>query len=102
MTAPWQSRALQFPNADSPRTWLVTSAASPIAVSLIRGLLTHGDYVLACTCENDHEAENQSTHDLAALVEAYPVEDETDRKSASQASDESDRGMIRHLSVDCR
>ncbi|KAI5461521.1 short chain dehydrogenase/reductase family protein [Mariannaea sp. PMI_226] len=33
---------------NSPRVWLLTSALSPIAVRLIRQLLTNGDYVVAC------------------------------------------------------
>lgn len=33
---------------NSPRTWLLTAALSPLAVRLIRQLLAHGDYVVAC------------------------------------------------------
>lgn len=33
---------------NSPRTWLLTSALSPLAVRLIRSLLDHGDCVVAC------------------------------------------------------
>lgn len=33
---------------NSPRTWLLTAALSPLAVRLIRQLLSHGDYVVAC------------------------------------------------------
>lgn len=42
---------------NSPRTWLLTAALSPLAVRLIRLLLSHGDYVVACLPphEIDHE-----------------------------------------------
>ena len=33
---------------NSPRTWFLTSALSPLAVRLIRQLLAHGDHVVAC------------------------------------------------------
>ncbi|KAH7165815.1 transport protein Trs120 or TRAPPC9 TRAPP II complex subunit-domain-containing protein [Dactylonectria macrodidyma] len=41
---------------NSPRNWLLTSALSPLAVRLIRQLLAHGDYVIACLppLEIDH------------------------------------------------
>lgn len=42
---------------NSPRTWFLTAALSPLAVRLIRLLLSHGDYVVACLPphEIDHE-----------------------------------------------
>ncbi|ORY71174.1 uncharacterized protein BCR38DRAFT_416092 [Pseudomassariella vexata] len=33
---------------NSPRTWLLTSSFSPLIIRLIRLLLAHGDYVVAC------------------------------------------------------
>ncbi|KAH8888818.1 Trs120-domain-containing protein [Thozetella sp. PMI_491] len=33
---------------NSPRTWFLTSSLSPLSIRLIRLLLTHGDYVVAC------------------------------------------------------
>ncbi|KPM41258.1 hypothetical protein AK830_g5272 [Neonectria ditissima] len=33
---------------NSPRTWLLTAALSPLAIRLMRQLLAHGDYVVAC------------------------------------------------------
>lgn len=38
---------IQFPTHNSPRIWFLTSSLSPLAVRLIRTLLTHGDYVAA-------------------------------------------------------
>ncbi|OAA68780.1 NAD(P)-binding domain protein [Niveomyces insectorum RCEF 264] len=40
--------APSFPTHNSPRTWFLTQALSPLAVRLIRLLLAHGDYVVAC------------------------------------------------------
>ncbi|PNY25646.1 oxidoreductase [Tolypocladium capitatum] len=42
---------------NSPRTWLLTAALSPLAVRLIRRLLSHGDYVAACL--PPHEIEHR-------------------------------------------
>lgn len=51
---------------NSPRTWLLTSALSPLAVRLIRLLLSHGDYVVACLPphEIDHEGRSAEFREL--------------------------------------
>ncbi|GKU00474.1 unnamed protein product [Fusarium langsethiae] len=51
---------------NSPRTWLLTSALSPLAVRLIRLLLSHGDYVVACLppYEIDHEDRSAEFREL--------------------------------------
>ena len=36
-----------FPPHAQPRVWFITAAASPIAISLSRELLAHGDIILA-------------------------------------------------------
>lgn len=41
---------------NSPRTWFITSALSPLIIRLLRLLLAHGDYVVACL--PPHEIEN--------------------------------------------
>ncbi|KAK8100328.1 uncharacterized protein PG998_008280 [Apiospora kogelbergensis] len=48
--------AASFPTHNSPRTWFLTSALTPLAIRLIRQLLNHGDYVVACL--PPHEIEN--------------------------------------------
>ncbi|KAG5978740.1 hypothetical protein E4U55_006009 [Claviceps digitariae] len=57
-----------FPTHNSPRTWLLTSALSPLAVRLIRQLLSHGDYVIACLPphEIDHEQRSAEFRELVA------------------------------------
>lgn len=45
---------------NSPRTWLLTSALSPLAVRLIRTLLAHGDYVVACLPPHEIDHEDRS------------------------------------------
>ncbi|MCJ1312026.1 hypothetical protein MMC25_005700 [Agyrium rufum] len=40
------SHAPNFPIQNSPRVWLITSAACPIGIALARAVLTHGDSVL--------------------------------------------------------
>lgn len=51
---------------NSPRTWLLTAALSPLALRLIRLLLTHGDNVVACLPPNeiDHEARGAEFREL--------------------------------------
>jgi NAD(P)-dependent dehydrogenase (short-subunit alcohol dehydrogenase family) len=46
---------------NSPRTWFITSAISPIAVRLIRLLLAHGDYVAAGLPPFEIEDDNRSS-----------------------------------------
>lgn len=59
------------PNAathNSPRTWLLTAACSPLAVRLTRQLLAHGDYIVACLPphEVDHEERGREFRELVA------------------------------------
>ncbi|KFA60984.1 hypothetical protein S40285_02779 [Stachybotrys chlorohalonatus IBT 40285] len=49
-----------FPTHNSPRTWLLTAALSPLAVRLIRPLLAHGDYVVACLPPHEIEHPDRS------------------------------------------
>jgi NAD(P)-dependent dehydrogenase (short-subunit alcohol dehydrogenase family) len=51
---------------NSPRTWLISSALSPLAVRLIRQLLAHGDYVVACLppSEIDHDERSAEFREL--------------------------------------
>ncbi|KAL2263031.1 hypothetical protein VTK26DRAFT_8556 [Humicola hyalothermophila] len=52
--------AASFPTHNSPRTWFLTSALSPLCVRLIRLLLAHGDYVVACLPPAEIEDEERS------------------------------------------
>ncbi|KAG8625934.1 hypothetical protein KVT40_006335 [Elsinoe batatas] len=40
-------RVPKFPAHNAPRVWFLTSASSPIGISLSRHLLAHGDYIIA-------------------------------------------------------
>ncbi|KAI1310150.1 hypothetical protein F5Y03DRAFT_347094 [Xylaria venustula] len=59
--------AASFPTHNSPRTWFLTSSLSPLAVRLIRQLLSHGDYVVACLPPHETEHEDRSA-DFRELV----------------------------------
>ncbi|KAI0550835.1 hypothetical protein F4679DRAFT_194892 [Xylaria curta] len=52
---------------NSPRTWFLTSSLSPLAVRLIRQLLIHGDYVVACLPPHEIEHDDRSA-DFRELV----------------------------------
>lgn len=54
---------------NSPRTWLLTAALSPLAVRLIRLLLAHGDYVAACLPPNEMEHPERSAEFRALITE---------------------------------
>ncbi|KAK1760715.1 hypothetical protein QBC47DRAFT_12641 [Echria macrotheca] len=45
---------------NSPRTWFLTSSLSPLCIRLIRLLLAHGDYVVACLPPHEIEHEDRS------------------------------------------
>ncbi|RFU71870.1 short chain dehydrogenase reductase family [Trichoderma arundinaceum] len=51
---------------NSPRTWLLTASLSPLAVRLIRQLLSHGDCVAACfpPLEIEHEERSAEFREL--------------------------------------
>jgi NAD(P)-dependent dehydrogenase (short-subunit alcohol dehydrogenase family) len=53
---------------NSPRTWFLTSAFTPLAVRLIRLLLSHGDFVAACLPphELDHDDRSAEYRQLIA------------------------------------
>ncbi|KAI0457933.1 hypothetical protein F5B21DRAFT_56994 [Xylaria acuta] len=59
--------AASFPTHNSPRTWFLTSSLSPLAVRLIRQLLIHGDYVVACLPPHEIEHDDRSA-DFRELV----------------------------------
>ena len=60
-----------FPSANTPRTWFITSAASPIGLTLSRALLAHGDKLLlgVLPAELDPQSESPIAVDLAQFVE---------------------------------
>ncbi len=45
---------------NSPRTWFLTSSLSPLCIRLIRLLLAHGDYVVACLPPAEIEDDERS------------------------------------------
>ncbi|KAK6219892.1 short-chain dehydrogenase/reductase [Colletotrichum tabaci] len=52
--------APSFPTHNSPRTWFLTTGLSPLIIRLIRLLLAHGDYVVACLPPSEIEDEGRS------------------------------------------
>ncbi|KAG6223652.1 hypothetical protein E4U48_003059 [Claviceps purpurea] len=60
---------LSFPTHNSPRTWLLTAALSPLAVRLTRRLLSHGDYVVACLPPHELDHEQRSAEFRALVAE---------------------------------
>ncbi|KAL9947702.1 hypothetical protein D7B24_007083 [Verticillium nonalfalfae] len=56
-----------FPTHNSPRTWVLTTALSPLVIRLIRLLLAHGDYVVACLPPYEIEHDDRSA-DFRELI----------------------------------
>ncbi|KAL2760862.1 hypothetical protein ACRALDRAFT_2039404 [Sodiomyces alcalophilus JCM 7366] len=83
----------QFPTHNSPRTWLITHALSPLVVRLIRLLLAHGDYVVACLPPHEMEDEDRSA-DFRDLV--------TECKSTTRRDREGWRDRLRAIRCDGR
>lgn len=54
---------------NSPRTWLITAALSPLAVRLIRQLLSHGDYVVACLPPQEIDDDQRSAEFRELITE---------------------------------
>ncbi|OLN85038.1 Retinol dehydrogenase 8 [Colletotrichum chlorophyti] len=52
--------APSFPTHNSPRTWFLTTALSPLIIRLIRLLLAHGDYVVACLPPGEIDNDDRS------------------------------------------
>ncbi|PSK44722.1 hypothetical protein B9Z65_8931 [Elsinoe australis] len=46
-------RVPKFPTHNAPRVWFLTSASTPIGISLSRHLLSHGDYIVAGVSPTD-------------------------------------------------
>jgi NAD(P)-dependent dehydrogenase (short-subunit alcohol dehydrogenase family) len=69
MTNP--QRPPPFPSANTPRTWLITSAASPIGLTLSRALLAHGDKLIlgVKTADRDIREGTARAQDLAQFIE---------------------------------
>ncbi|ROT42140.1 NAD(P)-binding protein [Sodiomyces alkalinus F11] len=91
-----QSNAIpppQFPTHNSPRTWFVTHALSPLVVRLIRLLLAHGDYVVACLPPHEMEDDDRSA-DFRDLV--------TECKSISRRDREGWKDRLRAIRCDGR
>ncbi|KAL2891072.1 Retinol dehydrogenase 8 [Ceratocystis lukuohia] len=61
--------AAAFPTHNSPRTWLLTSALSPLQIRLIRLLLDHGDHVVACLPPIEIEDEDRSAEFRELVME---------------------------------
>lgn len=78
---------------NSPRTWLLSHALSPLIVRLIRLLLAHGDYVVACLPPHEMEDEDRSA-DFRDLV--------TECKSTSRRDREGWRDRLRAIRCDAR
>ena len=60
--------ALQFPTHNAPRVWLLTSGDSPIALSLARKVLDHGDYVVSGIVPSELESEGPRSEEFQSFL----------------------------------
>jgi len=68
-TEPKPPREPKFPTHNAPRVWFLTSANSPIGISLSRHLLEHGDYVTAGVSPTEYDHSNELSAPFRAFLE---------------------------------
>jgi hypothetical protein len=94
MNIPLEHHKPQFPSHSSPRVWFLTSGATPLATSLIRELLSHGDFVAAGVCPGELNDQNERSRGLLELLDQWPAEHDTDHSDQM--------GKLMAVQVDCR
>lgn len=66
---PKPPRLPKFPAHNAPRVWFLTSGNSPIAISLSRYLLDHGDYIVAGVQPTEFEKDDEQSQDFKEFLE---------------------------------
>ena len=66
---PKPPRSPKFPTHNAPRVWFLTSANSPVGISLTRHLLEHGDYVAAGVQPVEFEKHDGRSSDFRDFLE---------------------------------
>jgi hypothetical protein len=59
---------IPFPH-DTPHVWFLTSGCNPIAASIVRQLLEHGDSVVACMHTTDYSSTKAYKYDVHHLLQ---------------------------------
>lgn len=78
----------KWPTHNAPRVWFLTSANSPVGISLCRHLLAHGDYVTAGVQPVEFEREQEWSRDFKDFLEE--LSGATDVQPAAEVEDEGD------------
>lgn len=66
---PARPRSPHFPPHNAPRVWFMTIGSSPIAISLAKQVLDHGDYVVAGVVPLEFEKREGQSEDFRAFLE---------------------------------
>ncbi|KAF2728348.1 short chain dehydrogenase/reductase family protein-like protein [Polyplosphaeria fusca] len=66
---PPRPRSPHFPPHNAPRVWFVTPGSSPIAITLSKQVLDHGDYVVAGVLPSEFEKREGQTDDFRGFLE---------------------------------
>ncbi|KAF1353155.1 hypothetical protein BDV97DRAFT_375289 [Delphinella strobiligena] len=82
-------RLPKFPAHNAPRVWFLTSGNSPIAISLSRYLLAHGDYIVAGIQPVEFEKDEERSRDFKDLLEEVKAQEKW-------------RGRLRVVGLDVR
>lgn len=61
---PKPPRLPKFPAHNAPRVWFLTSGNSPVAISLSRYLLDHGDYIVVGVSPSEFEKDDEQSQDF--------------------------------------
>lgn len=66
---PQRPRSPHFPPHNAPRVWFITIGTSPIAITLAKQVLDHGDYVVAGVVPLEFEKREGQSEDFRAFLE---------------------------------
>jgi hypothetical protein len=83
-----QPKTPQFPPHNGSRVWLLTDGLSPIAISLSRHLLRHGDYVVSGVLPG--EFAGQRGNELRALIDELGEQRDAGLQGGDEDADDMD------------
>lgn len=72
---PKPPRLPKFPAHNAPRVWFLTSGNSPVAISLSRYLLDHGDYIVAGVRPVEFEKDEERSQDFKDFLEEVKAQE---------------------------
>jgi hypothetical protein len=66
---PPRPKSPHFPPHNAPRVWFMTCGTSPIAITLAKQVLDHGDYVVSGVLPSEFEKREGQSEDFRTFLE---------------------------------